>query len=29
MNGLLSEGTHNYAWTATRSEATAAGDPIE
>ncbi len=29
MNGLLSEGTHNYAWTSTRSEATASGDPIE
>jgi SAM-dependent methyltransferase len=28
MNGLLSEGTRDYAWTATRSEATA-GDPIE
>lgn len=28
MNGLLSEGTSDYAWTATRREATA-GDPIE
>ncbi len=28
MNGLLSEGTRDYAWTATRSGATA-GDPIE
>jgi len=28
MSGLLSEGTHDYAWTATRSEAVA-GEPIE